>query len=227
MRWRALGLVSALALVTVAGCSDQGTVDQSQSSYQFSEPIGALTVNARAGKVTIGTADGPTTVTETLQFSGSKPSTSHRLDGQTLQLTDSGCPGINLRCDVAYQISVPRQAAAQVTTRAGLVTVQGLAGALNVTSDAASVSGADLASDQTTVTTKAGFVKLTYQSPPGLVNVQTDAGAIELKVPGATSYAVEVTKKVGVDNITVVRDANSTHKISIRSNVGAVSVSPS
>lgn len=88
------------------------------------------------------------------------------------------------------------------------------------------MSGVDLASDQTTVITKAGFVKLTYQSPPGLVNVQTDAGAIEPKVPGAMSYAVEVTKKVGVDNITVVRYANSTHKISIRTNVRAVSVSP-
>jgi uncharacterized lipoprotein len=71
MRWPALGLAGALALGTVAGCSEQGKVDQSQSSYQFSETIGTLTINARAGKVTIGTTDGPTMVTETLRFIGS------------------------------------------------------------------------------------------------------------------------------------------------------------
>ena len=73
---------------------------------------------------------------------------------------------------------------------------------------------------------KAGFVKLTYQNAPGESTVSTDAGAIELKVPGGPSYAVKITKRLGVDNVTVPQDANSPRKINIHTNVGAVTVSP-
>jgi outer membrane murein-binding lipoprotein Lpp len=226
MRWRMLRFAATLAVLAGAGCAATGKVDESQQSYQFAGPIAALKVDAHAASVTIVAADGPAKVTETLRFTGDKPATSHGLDGSTVLLTESGCSGANLRCDVEYQISVPAQTSAQVTTQAGQVTVDGLAGALNVTSDAGSVTGKGLSSARTTVTTKAGFVKLVYQSAPDDVTVSTDAGAIELKVPGDVSYAVEIAKGLGVDNVTVPRDPNSLRKISTRTNLGAVTVTP-
>jgi hypothetical protein len=228
MRWRALPTVVGLAAVlALAGCSATEKVNEAKQSYQFSEPIVALKVDARAAQVSIATADGPTTVTETVRFTGDKPATTHELAGQTLRLSQSGCTGANLTCNVDYQIRVPRQAAAQVTTQSGSVAVHSLAGPLDVTSDAASVTGDGLSSSRTTVATKAGFVKLTYQNAPGESTVSTDAGAIELKVPGGPSYAVKITKRLGVDNVTVPQDANSPRKINIHTNVGAVTVSPS
>jgi hypothetical protein len=227
MSWRALPTVAALATaLALAGCNAARKVNEAKQSYQFSEPIVTLKVDARAAQVSITTGDGPTTVTETVRFTGDKPATAHELAGQTLRLTQSGCPAANLTCNVDYQIRVPRLAAAQVTTQSGSVAVHGLAGALDVTSDAASVTGDGLSSSRTTVATKAGFVKLTYQSAPAESTVSTDAGAVELKVPGGPSYAVKITKRLGVDNVTVPQNANSPRKINIRTNVGAVTVSP-
>jgi hypothetical protein len=227
MRWRAFGLFAALVVLVLSGCTAATKVNQSQQSYQVGS-ITNLKINARSASVTIATtAAGPTTVSETLRFTGDKPATTHQLVGQTFQLTETGCPGVNLRCDVEYKISVPKQTAVQISTQAGQVTVHGLAGALDVTSDAASVTGDGLSSATAKVTTKAGFVKLAYQGAPTDLSVSTDAGGIQLKLPPNASYAVQITKTVGVANVKVPKDATSPHKITAHTAVGAVTINPS
>ena len=219
-------MVGLIGILAVAGCSDPVS-DSSEQSYEISQPVGTLAVDARAAKVTLETGDGPVTVTEILRYSNDKPATSHTVDGDTLKLSETGCgSGVNVRCDVEYQIRVPRQTAASITTQAGPVTVRGLDGRLTVATDAGTVNGDGLTSASTVVTTKAGLVKLVYAAAPDQVTAETDVGGVEVRVPGGQSYAVDISTTVGASDVSVDRDAGSAHRISVRSKVGAVRIAP-
>ena len=57
-----------------------------------------------------------------------------------------------------------------------------------------------------------------------MMRASTDVGAVEVRVPNGTSYAVDVQTTVGQSTISVQRDPTSTHKIEIRTGVGAVKI---
>jgi hypothetical protein len=72
-------------------------------------------VDARAAAVTIEAGNGPVSVTERYRYSDAKPATAHRVDGQTLRLTESGCGNDNVRCETQFRVRMPSGSSAQVT----------------------------------------------------------------------------------------------------------------
>jgi len=133
-----------MALVVPAGCAEAdtrtgGSTTTDQQSYEITEPIDALVVDARAATVIVEGGDGPLTVDETYHFSDDKPATSHRVDGSTLHLTDSGCRNDDVRCDVEFRVHLPAAARTEITSQAGGVRLTGLTGAVptHATLDAA------------------------------------------------------------------------------------------
>ena len=225
-----------VVLAVLAGCgSPTGaslTADQQSStaaaadrqSYQITERIDALVVDARAAAVTLEAGDGPVTVDEIYHSGRDRPTTSHRVDGSTLHLTETGCRDNSVRCDVEFRVRLPAAATADITSQAGAVQVAGLTGNLTVSTQAGAVQGSGLGGDQVRVSTKAGATTLAFTRAPSTVSASTEVGAVEVRVPSGTSYAVDVQSTVGPSDVSVQRDPASPHKIEVRTSVGAVRV---
>jgi len=225
-----------VVLAVLAGCgSPTGaslTADQQSStaaaadrqSYQITDRIDALVVDARAAAVTLEAGDGPVTVDEIYHAGSDRPTTSHRVDGSTLHLTETGCRDNSVRCDVEFRVHLPAAATADITSQAGAVQVAGLTGNLTVTTQAGAVQGSGLGGDQVRVSTKAGATTLAFTRAPSTVSASTEVGAVEVRVPSGTTYAVDVQSTVGPSDVSVQRDPASPHKIEVRTSVGAVRV---
>jgi hypothetical protein len=226
-----------MTLLASAGCAGSSAGSGSASStttgssttadrqsYEITEPIDALVVDARAAAVIVEGGDGPVTVDETYHFDDDKPVTSHRVEGSTLHLTDEGCRNDDVRCDVEFRVHLPAAARTAITSQAGAVRLTDLTGEVSVSTRAGGVEGRGLGGDEVSVETQAGAATLEFTQAPSVVNASTDVGAIEVRVPGDTSYAVDVQTTVGRSEVSVPRDPTSPHRIRIRTTVGAVKV---
>ena len=102
MKTRMLTVLTGLALIPLAACSDGRPVaETTETSYQIAQPVTTLIIDARTAVVTIEAGAGPITVKEIQRWSHRTPTTSHRVDGNTLRLTESGCGDrAGIRCDV-------------------------------------------------------------------------------------------------------------------------------
>ena len=215
--------LAALAILPLAACTGMPTTAE-KLDYQIDQAVTALVIDARAASVAIVTGDGPVTVTEEHRYSRTKPTTAHQVDGQTLRLTESGCGDDNLRCDVDYQIRMPKAMSVEITAQAGRVKVDGIGGNLRVATQAGAVEGRALRSANATIETEAGAASLEFAAAPTLVRARTSAGAVELRVPGTTAYAVDVRTSVGATSVDVDKDPASKHRIEIQTDVGAVKI---
>ena len=221
---RALALGTALVALSACGGIGGGSTTTQEQSYDISQQITALDVDARVAAVIVETGDGPVRVTETYHFGDDKPSTSHRVDGSTLHWTDTGCRNDEVRCDVELRVRIPADASLQVKAEAGAVTVAGLAGSIDVTTEAGAFEGTSLSADKVNVTSQAGATSLEFADPPTTVQASTEAGTIRVRVPSGTAYAVEADTGVGASKISVQRDPTSEHRIAVHSSAGAVTV---
>ena len=223
MRILTAAVLGAAGLLPLSACAG-GATRTEESSYAVDQPVTALVVDARAASVTLVVEDGPVTVSETYRYSRGKPTTAHRVEGRALRLTESGCGDDNARCDVSYRIRVPKATSADITAHAGAVSVDGLAGDLHVTTEAGAVEAHALSSDEVTIKTQAGAASLKFTDAPTLVRATTSIGAIELRVPGMTAYAVDVHAAVGGVSVDVDRNPRSAHRLEVSTEVGAVTI---
>jgi hypothetical protein len=225
MRRHQPAAVAAVTLIAAAAACSAKTTSGEQS-YQVEGSVTALSVGARAAAVTIEAGAGPVTVTERYRYSAGKPQTSHQVGGTTLTLTESGCGDDDARCEVEYRIRVPAATSALITAQAGAVSVTGLAGDVRVTTDAGAVQGKDLSGDEVVVQTQAGATDLQFAEAPRSVQARTQVGAVAVRVPAGTAYAVDVGTDVAKSDISVDRDPASPNRIEVRTEVGAVTIEP-
>jgi hypothetical protein len=224
-RRTAAALTALALLLPVAACTG-GSTTTDEIAYRIDESVTALVIGARAAGVDITTGDGPVTVTEEHRYSKGKPTTAHRVEGATLRLTESGCGDDDARCEVRYRIRIPAAVSVDITAQAGAVKVDGLAGTMHVTTEAGAVEGRALTSDEVTVQTEAGATSLEFTDAPALISATTSMGAVDLRVPRSTAYALDVHTSVGGSRVNVDSDAASAHRITVRTDVGAVSIEP-
>jgi hypothetical protein len=219
-------LVTFAALVLpLAACST--ALDRERQAYEIQQPITALVVQAQAASVTVDAVDGPVKVEEVVRFHGRRPATSHRVDGSTLRLAQTGCgDAVTLTCGVGYRIQVPRTTAAEIRSHAGTIIVRGLGGRLSVTSGAGAVRGEQLSSSEVKVTTETGTTLLQFTDAPSQVSSVSGFGAVEVRVPGDRSYAVDVSTKAGRSTVSVPKDPAATHHITVKTELGLVKVAP-
>ena len=225
LRGTALALTATALLLPLAACTG-GSSTTEEVDYRIDESVTALVIGARAASVDITTGDGPVTVTEEHHYSRGKPSTTHQVEGTTLRLTESGCGDDDARCEVRYRIRIPADMSLDITAQAGAVQVDGLAGAIRVATEAGAVEGRALTSDEVTVRTEAGATSLEFAEAPTLVSTTTSMGAVDLRVPRTTTYAVDVHTSVGPSSVNVDEDPASAHRIAVRTEFGAVSIKP-
>jgi DUF4097 and DUF4098 domain-containing protein YvlB len=223
MKRRVPAALATIMLLPLAACS--GSTEE-QTSYQVDQPVTALVVDARAAAVTIEAGSGPVSVTERYRYSDTKPATAHKVDGQTLRLTESGCGNDNVRCETEFRVRMPSGSSAQVTAQAGAVRVNGLSGDVHVTTQAGAVEGTGLSAGTVVVQTQAGAMTLEFAKPPATLQATTQLGAVTIRLPQDTAYAVNVQTDVGSSTVSVREDAGSPHKISVKTHLGAVTVEP-
>ncbi|MFF5075798.1 DUF4097 family beta strand repeat-containing protein [Actinoplanes sp. NPDC000266] len=215
-----------LAVLVAVAAACAGPSETGEKTYKTDTPITALVVDARAATVTIETADGPVSVREEHRWSDRRPTTANTVDGQTLRLTESGCGGDDVRCDVKFHVVMPAAVSADISSQAGAVKIDGLTGNLRVRSQAAAVEATALGAGQVTVETRAGAVSLEFAEAPGLARVTSDAGAVTVRVPDTTAYAVEAAVSMGARDVSVREDPTSPHHIQVKTSAGAVRIEP-
>jgi hypothetical protein len=225
MSRRTAAATAAFALLLpLAACTGGSTTDE--VAYRIDEAVTALVIGARAANVDIVTGDGPVTVTEEHRYSRGRPTTAHQVDGTTLRLTESGCGDDDARCDVRYRIRLPAAMSVDITAQAGAVKMAGVGGKISVTTEAGAVEGRALTSDAVTVRTELGATSLEFAEAPSEINAVTSMGAVDLRVPGTTAYAVDVRTPAGAERVRVDQDPASAHHIQVRTDVGAVQIDP-
>ena len=221
---RTTAALAALTFLAVGACGSRPVTEE--TSYSIDQPLSALVVDARAASIAIVVGDGPVTVTEQQHGSRGRPTTTHQVEGQTLRLTESGCGDDELRSCVGYRIRMPEAMSADITASAGAVEINGMAGDIRITTAAGSVEGRGLTSADVKIKTEAGALSLEFAEPPTLVRATTSLGAVELRLPGTTAYAVDASSELGQRTVTVDQDPASAHRIEVRTEVGAVNVAP-
>jgi hypothetical protein len=222
MRATTARILTVATVAALAACTGDSTTDE--VAYRIDESVTALVIGARAANVDIVAGDGPVTVTEEHRYSRGKPATGHRVDGATLRLTESGCGDDDARCDVRYRIRLPAAMSVDITAQAGAVKMDGVGGTISVTTQAGAVEGRALTSDAVTVKTELGATSLEFAEAPSSINTSTSMGAVDLRVPGTTAYAVDVRTPAGAQSVRVDQDPASAHRIQVRTDVGAVQI---
>lgn len=217
------GCCAASLMLLLSSCGSLN-LEKDQQSYEVTEPVSSLVIDAQTGEVTVKAGEGPVQVTETHHYSKDKPRTSHQVDGSTLRLTESGCTNDELHCSARFDVRVPATTAVEIRTDAGAIRLTNLSGDITVVTDAGAVEGRDLSGHKVSVTTQAGATSLHFAQPPTDVRATTELGAILVQVPRGTPYAVNVSTEVGGAQVRVMQDPSSQHKISARTEVGGIRV---
>ncbi|GAY11361.1 DUF4097 family beta strand repeat-containing protein [Pseudonocardia sp. N23] len=233
-RSRLLPIV-AFALV-LAGCgnvqftgSGSGAGDTSApgetSTQRHDVAVTRVDVDSDSGTVRVEAgADGSARVDRTLRWSGDrKPVVTETVEGSVLRIT-ARCPGSGSdRCEAGLVVTVPAAAAATVQLRAGGVTVTGLSGDLDLTSNAGGVTGERLGATTVKAETSAGGVDLGFATAPRQVDARSSAGSVTVTVPGGP-YAVTADSSAGDARVTVPTDPAARSRITARSSAGDVTV---
>ncbi|WP_143174395.1 DUF4097 family beta strand repeat-containing protein [Streptoalloteichus hindustanus] len=212
--------------INTNGGGDADGDRQTDETHEYGERILTVALRTQAASIDVDVGDGPVRVRERIRHSGDPPPTSRTVDGTTLRLENHGCGAAtdDRVCEVAYQLRLPRDTALEVDSGAGSVTVRGLHGDLRVNTGAGRVHAVDLGSRNVSVTAHAGAVKLGFDRPPTLAEVRTEVGAIDVRVPGNTSYAVDARTRVGTARVAASHSPGADNRIVLRSNAGTVSV---
>ena len=242
-RPRSVGLTVLAALITLTGCTVTGGVTGGNSSsnteyssdaegtteitsYTIEQAVRAITLNARAGSVTVTAGEGPVRVTERAVYTDSKPVTAHEVTGgaDTLLLREEGCPerSQNARCQVSWEIATPAGTTLNLRNRAGGFELRGMAGEIRAEASTGGVQGRELTSRRVTATTNTGGVELDFVQPPDQVIAETHTGGVEISLPSGTAYAVGAdSRKPEID---VQRDPSSQHVIRAKTDTGGIEI---
>ncbi|MBO0830902.1 MAG: DUF4097 family beta strand repeat protein [Actinobacteria bacterium] len=237
-------LAAVIAATGLAACAvSVGALEHRTTTYSVPEPVRTLVVAAQVGNVQVtGGPKATVSVTERSTFHATAPTTTHRARDGTLTLTNK-CP-VAETCKVDYTINVPRATTVRISDGAGAVRIgsitssvsvkvnagnivlDSLAGPVDATDHAGSITGNRLSSGKETLRVSAGRVDATFAAPPAAINATTDVGAITIRVPKSVPYDVKASATVGKVTVAVPRSIASTHTIKVSTKTGAITISP-
>jgi Putative adhesin len=230
---RLLLAAGAVTIMVLAGCTVStgsspppagSTTLPAGATYNLPAGVKTLTVSNQAGTTQVTAASGAGQI-HVVQRPAGKP-TAYRKTAGSAATIGARCPGgIHLGdCHMDYQIQLPPGTALTVAGDAGRVILHGGLTKAQVTTHAGQVSGTSLGRGSFTVATQVGEVDLAFASAPARVKVTTDAGAIDVTVPGGASYKVTTSSTVGDEDVTVPNDANAANVIDLHAEVGHISL---
>lgn len=236
-------MVAALG-VTGCGAADVGGAPVERKSFAFSGDT--LTIDSDNSDLEIVPGDVKdirvTRQVDGWVFLGDGPNPSWRMEGSKLVLRLE-CDAVASNCGARHTVTVPRNVVVTVEDENGDVTADGFATPLTVRTENGDVRvrnhGAgplDLGTDNgdlhlesgspKTVAAQSenGDVTLAVRAVPQKVDVTSDNGDIDVRLPGGSSYAVTASADNGDVSVKVPDDKSSANQVSARSENGDVVV---
>jgi hypothetical protein len=221
-----LGISSLVACSSGSSYGNSTATASAQTSagYQLDPAVTSLRFNADAASVDLTAKEGASAISVTEDTHGA--TTNKEVTGSNAVLT-SKCPeGINFgnSCRVDYTVTVPPRTSVDIEGAAGNISLTGPLANATVNTAAARINGTGLGAGTISATTNAGQVDLAFAAAPTSVQVKSDAGEVTLTLPGAEKYNVTVKTTLGSQDVSVDKDAASTHRIDVTTTIGAVTV---
>jgi DUF4097 and DUF4098 domain-containing protein YvlB len=215
-----------LATITlVAGCAES----YEDETFELEGPIDEVVVSVDTGDIDlrVGREERGRVVVE-MDCRTEAPPVDVTLDGTTLRVNMDAGNGASA-CTASFEITVPRQADAELRTGGGDVAIDGLegdvtvatyrgdvragslTGALDLTAVAGRITAWDLESTEALLTIGAGDLEAAFTGIPRAVDAVVTVGDVTLDVPRA-AYRVEAaseTGEVGVEGVDERRSADN------------------
>jgi len=212
-----------------------------RTERRFTGAVIDVVVNVGAGRVTVtgDRASGALLVAHR-RYALRRPDLTTAVSDHVLHVT-TGCPQpLALGCRTDLDLHISPAASVRVTSGSGSISVRDVAGNVDLRSSAGGltvagvtgvtrlrttagpVTGSELAAADLTATTSAGDITLSFAVAPDDVQVLTQAGAVDLRLPD-DSYRVDAhasTRPV----VTVTTDPASSRRVEARSDAGTVRV---
>jgi DUF4097 and DUF4098 domain-containing protein YvlB len=113
-----------------------------------------------------------------------------------------------------------------VSTEAGSITLDSLAGRVSARTDAGVITAAGLRSAVAAFKTDAGGITAAFATAPTSLSATTDVGPIALTVPKTARYRVSAHTVVGRSTVTVPVSSSSAHSVTAHSDLGVISIAP-
>lgn len=224
------GSASSSSSATPSGASSSSSATAAESSslaagsYTLPSSVQTLTIDNDAGSLQVTVTQGSSPI-HVVQRPTGDASAKRSVAGSSATIV-SRCPGgFHLgECAMDYEVTLPATIALDVKGSAGDVSLQGGPAKVDIHTSAAKVSGAGLARGSYTVATEAGEVDLGFSSAPSLAKVTTEAGDINVTVPGNASYRVTASSEVGDTKVAVPNDPAASNVVDLHAQVGDISV---
>ncbi|MET8868820.1 DUF4097 family beta strand repeat-containing protein [Nonomuraea sp. NPDC004580] len=223
------GLAGVAALTTACGVAD--ALNEDSAAYDVTGQVAALQVTTDAGTIeVIGSDRRDIRVTELLSWRKSKPTTKHQVRGDTLELsftcpTTWGFGSIGVNCDVAYRVEVPKATRVRLASDSGDMTLTGLSGDVEATSDSGVIKGDGLTGKRVVTKTDSGDMNLAFAGPPDVLTTDTDSGDTVVRVPEGP-YRVKTTSDSGDENIKTAHDPAAQRSINLSTDSGRLELAP-
>ncbi len=225
-------MFAALAVFAVAGCSinvDLGD-DTTRRVENDTVPVTALSrldVTTHNGGIEVLTGTGDQIEVRTELDEVNVGDAEYSIDVRGDQLVLSGdCDTERWNnCKVAFRVTVPAEFDVTASTDNGGVSIDGVAGDIDVDTDNGSIEGSTLASTSVVARTSNGRVRLVFDAAPTMVEADTDNGAISIRVPDdGTAFNVDAKSDNGKVDVGVRTDPESDRHVTARSSNGAIEV---
>lgn len=226
-------LIGSAAISAVPGMATQeatGVVTLDQEALAALERTGTVLVEGDRGDIVVreaaeGQAPG---VTTTSRWSFREP------DEATLGTTgeelvvSSSCPSGLLgswgTCSIDVELVVPPGTSVEVRGSLGTVDVEtsGEVSARTSLGDIRISGTPEVVHAETSL----GGIRVRADEPPALVSVISSLGDVDIQLPGAVPYAVEVETSLGDQDVRVQRDPEARHTVRAETSLGGVRIVP-
>jgi hypothetical protein len=229
MPTRKVVLLVALALTLVTGIAvgaTQALTKRQTDTRTLMRSVDAVVVVADAGDVRLvaARADRVTLVSHR-RWLWRKPKVTTRLIGSTLDVR-AECPKVGVldRCAADLELRLPFDTDVIVRGGSGDISADGLAGHVQLRTDAGNVNGRGLVPVSLLAVTKAGDIDLGFATSPVSVQASSDAGDVTVAVPSG-EYRVDTATNAGDVGVQgVLRNDRSFRRIEARTDAGNVTV---
>jgi len=189
-------------------------------------PIDRIVITAASGDVRLVAARAQrVTLVASRKWLWRKPHVTARTVGGVLRVA-ADCPEVGVldRCTADLELFVPFDTDVTVQGGDGDIRADGLAGHVELRTDAGDVSGRDLVPATLTAATDFGDLDLRFATSPVKVRARSKAGDVDVTVP-AGEYRVDTASASGSDEVRgVLRNDRALRRIDAFAEVGDVMV---
>ncbi len=222
MRFSRVLAALAVAAPALAACTSSSSLAHHRitTDATVTQPVTALKVVNGVGGVTVHAGSSSRILIHRVvdYHSDTPPQPGQVIQNGTLVLT-ANCSN----CGIGYDLTVPSSIGVTINDSLGVITLDGIAGPITVTSASGQVRGTNLRAATVDVQTSAGAIDLAFSAAPTQVTAHSKAGAVSVEVPGGP-YAVDATVKVGAVHVNVPESPTAANHLTLTADVGAVTV---